>query len=375
MLESLPVELIAQIVGELSLGEVIRISQLSRRLKLVASDPVLNVWRLPILRNLRSDNYEDALRNLSVYSSVPRHNWIEILSLGKASFILFEATPPKLNEAQYEECFKRRFLPSWRKWRKDDTWRAAFLKVLHQIWHRSCTTCTTNEAWTKYIVLNRNGSANLLETSSRNFSPVVVFNDMRHATIAGSLIIQSRIQHTMHRLEMRVRLVVRFADVRILALGTLNRPRSPLTVNVNAKCFLHPSGIPSSSRSETSDGEHYSGSSTSPMYSRLRYPLPAQTHANYPFYTPGGADKRWLVSDQLEEEGLQWVGGLMIVAQIIGPGVGEVSGNWPPLQDHDLIVGSGRQQYVSLTWDDLWVIAPWLEENITRQIDGPGLGI
>jgi hypothetical protein len=64
-----------------------------------------------------------------------------------------------------------------------------------------------------------------------------------------------------------------------------------------------------------------------------------------------------------------------IVAQILGAGVGKVTGNCPPPLDQDLIVGSGRQQYASITWDDLFAIAPWLEETITRQIDGPGLGI
>jgi len=34
----------------------------------------------------------------------------------------------------------------------------------------------------------------------------------------------------------------------------------------------------------------------------------------------------------------------------------------------------GRQQYASFTWSDLWAIAPWLEERITKKIDGPGLG-
>ncbi|KAJ7498687.1 hypothetical protein FB451DRAFT_1202719 [Mycena latifolia] len=354
MIESLPVELIAKIIGELDIPDVIKMSQLSRRLKLVASDAVLNVWRFPILRHLHSNEYE-ALKNLSVYMSVPRHNWVAILALGRASFILFEATLPNLKEAEWEEAFKTRFLPSWKRWRKDGTWKAAFLRVLHQTWHRSCTSCTANEAWTKYIVLNRNGSANLLEASSRNFNPLTVLHDMRT-------------QQNMHHLEMRAGLVVQFSDVRVLALGTLNQPRSPLTVNLNAKAFLHPPGI-------DCDNNGAFSPLAAPIYSCLRYPLPAQTHANYPLYTPGGTDKRWIITKESEESGLQWVGGLMIVAQILGPGVNDVAHDWPPLQDHDLVVGSGRQQYASFTWDDLWAIAPWLEEKITRQIDGPGLGI
>lgn len=107
MIECLPVELIAKIVAELALQDVVNISQLSRRLKHVASDPLLNVWRLPILRNLRSNEYEDTLKHLSVYTSVPRHNWVEILSMGRASYILFETTLPNLTEAEWEEAFVR----------------------------------------------------------------------------------------------------------------------------------------------------------------------------------------------------------------------------------------------------------------------------
>ncbi|KAJ7368572.1 hypothetical protein DFH08DRAFT_982756 [Mycena albidolilacea] len=342
MIESLPVELIGKIVGELTLEDVIKISQLSRRLMNVASDPILNVWRFPILRDLRSDQYEESLKHLSVYMSVPRHNWVDILSRARAPYILFEMTLPNLKEAEWEDAFKRRFLPSWWRQRKDSTWKAALLRVLHQTWHRSCTSCTANEAWTKYIVLNRNGSANQLEASSRHFNPALIFDDMRH-----------------------VRLVVQFADVRVLALGTLNRPLSSLTVNSNAKALLHPPGI--------LPGD--SSGSAAPEYSRLNYPLPAQTHINYPFYTPG-EDNLW--QEDAEEAGLEWVGGLIIrvVTQILGQGLNEKPPqDGAPLLDRDLIVGPGRQQYASFTWDDLGILAPWLEEKITKKIDGPGLGL
>jgi len=228
-------------------------------------------------------------------------------------------------------------------------------RVLHQIWHRSCTSCTANEAWTKYIVLNRNGSANQLEASSRNFDPTVIFDFMR-------------LQQNMLHLEMRARLVVQFADVRVLVFGTLNRPPSPLTVNSNAKVLLCPPGI-------FPDSTNTGSFTTTAEYSLLKYPLPAQSHINYPFHTPGGADKRWISPEDIEA-GLEWVGGLMVVTQILGQGVKEASPqNGQFLQNRDLIVGPGRQQYMSLTWDDLWAIAPWLEEKITKQIDGPGLGL
>ena len=64
-----------------------------------------------------------------------------------------------------------------------------------------------------------------------------------------------------------------------------------------------------------------------------------------------------------------------LTAQILGTNIHESFTGGPPLQDLDLVVGSGRSQYASFTWTDLWAIAPWMEERITKQIDGPGLGI
>lgn len=104
--------------------------------------------------------------------------------------------------------------------------------------------------------------------------------------------------------------------MRILALGVLNNPRGPFTINKNARAFLHPPGI------EIAPDEASGGSSSGPVvgrprgdyaYERLTHPLPALSHAAYPFYTPGDGDRRWLVSGTLEEEGQQWVGGLMSV--------------------------------------------------------------
>lgn len=126
--EGLPVELIAEILGELDLRSLITASQVSKRLYLVASDSSLNPWRKPILNNLQSHSYEDVLKHLSVRTTVPRQNWIEILSLARPSFLLYEATLPNLRSLEWEECFRRRFLPGWFKWKKDASWKEAYLK-------------------------------------------------------------------------------------------------------------------------------------------------------------------------------------------------------------------------------------------------------
>jgi hypothetical protein len=127
--ESLPVELIADILSELDLESLIKLSYLSRRLHHITSDSSLNPWRAPILRNLRSSSYETSLKHLSVRLTVPRQNWVEILSIARSGSLLFEATLPALKATEWEECFKRRFLPGWRKWKKDSAWKEAFLRL------------------------------------------------------------------------------------------------------------------------------------------------------------------------------------------------------------------------------------------------------
>ncbi|KAH9977651.1 hypothetical protein BGW80DRAFT_767176 [Lactifluus volemus] len=363
-LESLPVELVTAILEELDLASLIVVSYLSRRLHSIASDRSLNPWRAPIQRNIRSGVYEDCLKHLSVRTTVPRQNWIDVLSLAQPRFLLFDATLPNMKEPDWCECFKRRFLPGWQKWKRDMGWRETFKKLLFRVWHRSMITCTADESWTKYIVLNKNGSANELEATSRNYNPLSIFNDMK---------LQSNLAH----LETHIRLVVQLADVRILALGVLNNPRGAFTINHNARAFLHPPGI------EMASDEHNDGDSSASAvgksksgypYERLTHPVPAPSHAAYPFHTPGGEDKRWLVSGNLEEEGHQWVGGLMLTAQITSPQTSMPWGDGPFLQDLDLVVGFGRSQYASFTWADLDCIAPWMKDLITRRIDGPGLG-
>ncbi|KAH7916270.1 hypothetical protein BJ138DRAFT_596179 [Hygrophoropsis aurantiaca] len=282
-----------------------------------------------------------------------------------------------MKASEWEECFRRRFLPSWTRW-KQNSWRETFTKVLHRVWHRSHTSCTTDESWTKYVVLNRSGSANELEAASRSFNSLVIFNEMK-------------LQNNLAHLETRIRLVVSFQDVRIIALGVLNRPRTSLTVNRNARILLHPPGVEGCENRRISDDDasvnnspetssdqmhgNYGAPRFQPAYDRLTHPLPSHSHRNYPFYTSGGGDKRWIGSGSFEEEGLDWVGGLMLTAQLVGPHTRDSSAGPLALQDVDLVVGPGRSQFASFTWQDLLVIAPWMEEMITKFINGQGLGI
>jgi hypothetical protein len=100
----------------------------------------------------------------------------------------------------------------------------------------------------------------------------------------------------------------------------LNNPRGAFTINRNARAFLHPPGIEIASDQAGGGGSSGPASGSNArnrhQYERLTHPLPALSHAAYPFYTPGGGDKRWLMSGTLEEEGQQWVGGLMSVCRL-----------------------------------------------------------
>ncbi|KAF9238750.1 hypothetical protein BU15DRAFT_47325 [Melanogaster broomeanus] len=342
-LQTLPVELLAEIFSELDLESLIKVAYLSRRLRAVASDPSLNPWRHPILRNLQngSGTYEQCLSHLSVRSIVPRQNWIEIFTLASPRFLLFESTLPNLKSSEWEECFRRRFLPGWSKWKKDSSWKEAFMKVLYRVWHRNRSSCTSDESWTKYIVLNRSGSANELESSSRTFNPLAIFHAMK-------------LQNNLAHLPTQIRLVLDLKDVRILALGVLDLPRTSLNVNPNAYTFLRPSGFGPSSIS-----------------GRMSHPRPSPSHRNYPMFTPGGGDRRWS-ADDTEAEGMQWVGGLMYDSLYV---MGHFFSNFPRGLPPELIDDIGNGQFASFTWQDFLAVAPWMEERISQIIHGQGLGI
>jgi hypothetical protein len=57
------------------------------------------------------------------------------------------------------------------------------------------------QALARYIVINKNGSANELEGSSRNFNPLAVFNDMKYAEQCFLSFIYSFSSNDVHRLQ------------------------------------------------------------------------------------------------------------------------------------------------------------------------------
>ncbi|KAH0839827.1 hypothetical protein J3R83DRAFT_774 [Lanmaoa asiatica] len=100
--------------------------------------------------------------------------------------------------------------------------------------------------------------------------------------------------------------------------------------------------------------------------------MPSHTHNNYPMYTPGGGDQRWH-PDAILEEGMQWVGGLMVTAQLHHFDPHQSTAHGP--QGVELFDGINHTQFASFTSQDFLAIAPWMEERITKCIYGQGLGI
>jgi len=143
--------------------------------------------------------------------------------------------------------------------------------------------------------------------------------------------------------------------------------RKSFQVNPNAAFLLHP---PVAS------------------HSRQRCPVPSASHTNYPNYTPGRQARCSATLAGLEDGGYVWVGSFMsvstffcfqhfindklcrLVAQLMNP-----SHIKPDEEDFELVVGPGRSQYCSFTWPDLWAIAPWIVDKVTKRIEGPGLGL
>lgn len=131
----LPVELISDIVSELDLSSLIAASQVCCRFRQIVSDPSLNPWRQPILRALYyyttpSASFPPQLKHICErHASFVRHNYVEILSIARPECILFQLDIPNLPSSYWQESFERRFLPSWKKWRKgNEQWRSVFLR-------------------------------------------------------------------------------------------------------------------------------------------------------------------------------------------------------------------------------------------------------
>ena len=80
-----------------------------------------------MLSSLQGNVPDPHLVNLSVRNIVPHKTWIEVLAIANPEWILYQIALPNLREAEWEDCFTRRFLPGWKKWKKEGRWRPTFL--------------------------------------------------------------------------------------------------------------------------------------------------------------------------------------------------------------------------------------------------------
>jgi len=175
----LPPELVADILSYLEIPDLICLTTLFP-LRLVLSSPSLNPWRIPVLRLLDRESRPSDLANIAAFHYVfPRSNWTPILSRTDPRFLLYDCVIPHLSERTWQTAFETRFLPSWKRWKKGMKWREAFLRVLAIVSHKLESYCKVDQAWTKYIVLNRNGSANELEVSSRDLDVEHTFDQLK----------------------------------------------------------------------------------------------------------------------------------------------------------------------------------------------------
>jgi hypothetical protein len=129
-LTKLPQELIADILAFLDLYTLLQISQTSRFFAAICRDGFLNPWRDPLRVVLRrqptSEDEQQLLMHLGCYSSIPRQNWLHILSLVPPEFVLFNDIP-WLPDEIWHQAFMIRFLPSWARWKRSQSWKRTFL--------------------------------------------------------------------------------------------------------------------------------------------------------------------------------------------------------------------------------------------------------
>lgn len=198
-INGLPAELVADILSYLDIADLLHLSTMSRTLRAILSNHNLNPWRNPLTHLLDRQTHPSILANISSYALIfPKANWITILTRSDPRFLLYECVIPHISDSDWQTAFEARFLPSWRRWKKDNfPWKSAFLRALALVTHRLESHCNVFQAWTKYIVLNRNGSANELDASSRDLD---VFRTYDQLKLQANLIHLETCQHVISRL-------------------------------------------------------------------------------------------------------------------------------------------------------------------------------
>ena len=213
----LPPELISLVLSHLPLETLSELGRASAFFQALLASPVLHPYSqlLPALL-LDSAPYPHQLSSLSSQSLCPPSVTLEILTLARAEWVLFDYELPQgLGEEEWEEVCRRRFLPSWcaDSWRKGRAWRSLYLRsvfslhflppllsllpkltlfssfrarprTLNRLHHRLLTSsCTADEPFLRWIQLDRRGTATVNRLRSKGFDPVEVYKSIAGAQV------------------------------------------------------------------------------------------------------------------------------------------------------------------------------------------------
>ncbi|TXT12974.1 hypothetical protein VHUM_01375 [Vanrija humicola] len=226
----LPGDILSQIAAYLPLPDVIQFLSLHSAIHELTHSHLTPLR--PVIRDAlrRGPPYPTALEVLPSISHLLAADdgalFLDVLVRAPAKWILERFELGRWRDHIWHEAFDRRFLPSWKRYKlPEDSWRAAFLRVLGWIDHRA-VGCTHHENWTRFLTFRRNGSAAIDRIYSRTFNPLEIYDELKHQSNLGDYPTQMRV-------------VVHLQDVRILVIGVVS-DRASYNTNSNAHLLLHP---------------------------------------------------------------------------------------------------------------------------------------
>lgn len=123
----------------LPLDSLVSLTDTHSTFRALAASPPLTPFAAPILAALlKGPAYPQSLRTLAwTHPYLPPALFLHILVRAPPRFILDELELPRLSSGYWQEAFRRRFLPSWIRYRDENTaakdkpsWRATFLRCV-----------------------------------------------------------------------------------------------------------------------------------------------------------------------------------------------------------------------------------------------------
>ncbi|KAM0753832.1 hypothetical protein T439DRAFT_164453 [Meredithblackwellia eburnea MCA 4105] len=139
---------------------------------------------------------------------------------------------PRLSEATWRDIVEQRYPPSAiQKYRLDKSctrrWKELFLRSLASFEHRSDSGCSQSQHMTHYLVLHRTYGLTMNRTSTRDYDPLRVFEELKAQNSLTSYT----------TVEVSIPSKYCFADVNIKALVTIGKSGSFLRNSVITECL------------------------------------------------------------------------------------------------------------------------------------------